>query len=55
MYRICDDENLINIRKTDSLINTASYYKEFSFSKYDVNYMIYCLDDWIVMDMDVAI
>jgi len=53
MDEICDDEDSINIRETGSLINTTSYHKEFGFSRCNINYVMYYLDDWIVMDMDV--
>ena len=53
MNGICDDNNSIYIRKTGSLINTASYSEKFSFSKYDDTCIMYNLDDWIVVTMNI--
>ena len=53
MDRICDDKDIFNIRKTDSLINTASYHKEFNFSRHNVNCVMYYLDDQSVVDIDM--
>ena len=53
MDEIHNDKDLINIRKMGNLINTASYHKRFSFNRHNINCMIYCLDNWIVMNMNV--
>ena len=53
MDGICDNKDLIYIRKTGSLINTTSYSEKFSFSRCNIYYMIYSLNDWIIMAMDV--
>jgi len=51
---ICDDNDLIDVVQTGGLINITSDGKELSFSGHDINGMIDCLDDWIVMDMDIC-
>ena len=53
MNRVCDDNNLIHVRKTDSLINTTSYGEKFGFSRHDVDHMMYSLDDWVVITINV--
>ena len=44
MDRIHDDYNSICVRKMGSLINIASYYKEFCFIGHDIHYTMNCLD-----------
>jgi len=53
MDRIHDDNDSIDIGEMDSLVNTASYYKKFYFSRHDIYCMINCLDDWTVMDVNM--
>ena len=45
MDRVCNNKDTFDIRKTGSLINTASYCKEFSFSGCDINHIMYSLND----------
>ena len=53
MDGICDDKDSIHIGKIGSLINTTSYSKKSGFSRYDIYYMMYSLDDWIIVAMDM--
>ena len=43
--KVCNDKDIFNVGKIDSLVNTASYHKEFGFSRHNINCIIYCLDD----------
>ena len=54
MNGVYDDNDLIHIRRIDSLINVTSYDKKFSFSKHNIDYMINGLDDWVIFTMDVG-
>jgi len=54
MDRITDDNDLTDVRKIHSLIDTTSYCKELCFSSYDIYSMINCLDNWVVVDMDMS-
>ena len=53
MNKICDDNNLIDIGEMGGLINTTSYCKKFCFSRCNIYYMMNCLNDWTVMDMNM--
>ena len=53
MDGICNDKDIFDIGKIDSLIYTISYRKEFGFSRHNVNYVMYCLDDQSVINMDM--
>lgn len=54
MDGVHNDDNLIHIKKMGNLINITSYGKNFSFSKHDIDYMMYSLDDWIIFTIDVG-
>ena len=54
MDRITDDNDLTDVGKIHSLIDTTSYCKELCFSSYDVYSMMNCLDNWVVVDMDMS-
>ena len=54
MYKIYDNNDLINVRKMCNLDNTTSYCKKFGFCRYDSNCMIYSFDDRFIMVMDVG-
>ena len=45
MDRVCDNNNLIHVRKMSSLINTTYNGKKFAFSRHDIDHMMYGLDD----------
>ena len=45
MDGVCDDNNLIHVRKMGGLINTTYNGKKFGFSRHDINHMMYGLDD----------
>jgi len=53
MDGIYDDKDLIHIGKTDSLINIASYSKKFSFSRHNIYHIMYSLDDWFIVAIDI--
>jgi len=52
--RITDDNDLTDIGKTCSLVDTTSYCEELCFSSCDVYSMMNHLDNWVVMDVDVS-
>ena len=54
MNGVCDDDNLIHLRKKGGLINTTSNDKEFSFSRCDIDHIMYSLDDWVIASMNVG-
>ena len=37
MDGVCDDKDVIDVGKIGSLINIASYHKEFGFNRHDIN------------------
>ena len=45
MNRITDDNDLTDVGKTHSLIDTTSYCKELCFSSHNIYNMINCLDN----------
>ena len=49
----CNDKDFADIRKMNSLVNPASYHKEFGFSSYDINSVVYCLNNWSIMTIDM--
>jgi len=54
MDKTTDNNDLTDVRKTCSLIDTISYYKKLCFSSHDVYSIIDCLNNWIVVDIDVS-
>ena len=51
---ICNDNDSIDVVQTDGLINTISDGEELSFSGCDIDGIMYCLDNWTVIDMNVC-
>ena len=54
MGRITDDNDLTDVRKICSLVDTTSYCEELCFSSCDVYSMMNCLNNWVVMDIDIS-
>ena len=53
MNGVYNDNNLINVRKMDSLVDTVSYCKKFGFSRYDLNHIMYSFDDQVIVTVDM--
>ena len=53
MYRIHDNNNLIDVRKMCSLNDTTPYCKKFGFCKHDSNHIMYSFNDRFAMAMNV--
>jgi len=51
---ISDDDDFTNALKICCLVNAASNGKKFSFSSYDVNYMMNCFNDLLVLTINVS-
>ena len=51
MNRIYNDNDLIDIREMNSLVNTTSYHKKFCFSRHDVYFIMNYLDNWTITDI----
>ena len=53
MYWVCYNDDAIDVRNTNSLVNTISYGKELCFSGRYVDSMVICLDSWAIIWVDV--
>ena len=54
MYRICDNDNSIGIRKMCSLDDTISYCKKFCFHSYNSNHVMFSFDNRFIMAMNMG-
>ena len=52
--RVHNNKDTFDVGKIGSLINIISYHKEFSFSSHNINCMVYSLDNWSVMDINMC-
>ena len=53
MNGVHNNEIFLNIKALNSLVDTVSSYKEFSFSGHNIDSMMQCLDNWSIIIVDV--
>ena len=54
MHRICDNDNLIDMRKTCNLNDATPYCKKFCFHRCNSNCVMFSFDDRFIIAMDVG-
>jgi len=54
MNKITDNNDLTNVGKIYSLVDTISYCEKLCFSSHDIYSMINCLNNWVVVDIDIS-